>query len=68
VIGSATAFHILFGISLWQGALITITDSFLFLLIHYYGVRKLEAFFLFLISVMGLCFCLNMVKSDPDYG
>ena len=68
VIGSATALYILFGLPLWSGALITILDSFLFLFIHYYGVRKLEIFFAFLIIVMTLCFCINMFAAKPDYG
>jgi len=68
VIGSATALFILFGLPLWKGALITICDSFLFLFIHYFGVRKLEAFFAFLIAIMAVCFCLNMYNADPDYG
>ena len=70
VIGSATAIYILSNkiIPLWAGALITILDSLLFLFIHYWGVRKLEAFFLFLIIVMTICFVINMVSSDPDYG
>ena len=69
VIGSATAIYILTSgvIPLWAGALITILDSLLFLFIHYWGVRKLEAFFLFLILVMTVCFVANMVSSDPDY-
>jgi len=68
VVGSATALNILFGLDLWVGALVTIFDSFLFLFIHYYGVRKLEAFFAFLIIVMTICFTLNMFVAGPDYG
>lgn len=67
VIGSATALNILFGVPLWGGTLITIVDSFLFLFIHYYGVRRMEAFFGFLITVMVLCFCINMFAAGPDY-
>jgi natural resistance-associated macrophage protein 2 len=67
VIGSATAIYILFGLPLWKGALITIFDSFIFLFIHYFGVRKLEGFFLFLISIMAISFCLNMFTADPSY-
>ena len=67
VIGSATAIYILFGLPLWKGALITIFDSFIFLFIHYFGVRKLEGFFLFLISIMAVSFCLNMFTANPDY-
>ena len=48
--------------------MITILDSFLFLFIHYFGVRKLEFFFLALISIMAVSFCSNMLVSNPDYG
>lgn len=68
VVGSATAMQILFGLPLWAGALITILDSFLFLFIHYFGVRKLEGFFAFLISVMAVCFFTNLVVAKPDVG
>lgn len=34
--------NILFGIPIWAGAIITIVDSLIFLLIHYFGIRKLE--------------------------
>jgi len=68
VVGSATALYILFDIPLWAGALITILDSFLFLFIHYFGVRKLEYFFLFLIVTMSVSFFMNMFEAKPDYG
>ena len=66
VVGSATAMQILFGLPLWVGALITILDSLLFLFIHYFGVRKLEGFFAFLISVMAICFFTNSIQAKPD--
>jgi natural resistance-associated macrophage protein 2 len=68
VVGSATAIAILTGWSLQVGAVITILDSFLFLFIHYYGVRKLEFFFLLLIGIMTVTFCANMITSEPNYG
>lgn len=68
VVGSATALTILFNIPTWLGAIITILDSFLFLFIHYYGVRKLEFFFLALIATMTVMFVSNMVIAEPDYG
>ena len=67
VIGSATALNILLGVPLWVGAIITICDSLLFLFIHYYGIRKLEFFFAFLISVMAACFFINMFAAGPSY-
>ena len=68
VLGSATAIYILTNgvIPLWGGALITIFDSFLFLFIHYYGVRKLEFFFFILILTMTVCFMINMIEAKPD--
>jgi natural resistance-associated macrophage protein len=68
VIGSAIAFNLLFGIPLWAGALITIFDSFLFLFIHYYGVRKLELFFAALIFIMCICFATHFFATGPDMG
>lgn len=66
VIGSASAIKVLTGAPLYVGALVTILDSFLFLFIHYYGVRKLELFFLSLIAIMTVMFGLNMFYSKPD--
>lgn len=67
VLGSATALYLLFGIPVWIGVIITILDSFLFLFIHYFGVRKLESFFAFLVAVMALSFIINMFAAKPDY-
>ena len=43
-------------IPLYAGVLITIADTFTFLLLDKYGLRKLEAFFGFLITVMAVTF------------
>ena len=66
VIGSATALYILFKIPIYIGAMITIFDSLLFLFIHYWGIRKLEGFFAFLICIMIVSFCVNMATAQPD--
>lgn len=68
VLGSATALNILFGLKIWIGVIITIFDSFIFLFMHYWGIRALEAFFAVLIATMAVTFWINMVKSDPDVG
>ncbi|NXE85543.1 NRAM2 protein, partial [Cochlearius cochlearius] len=56
VIGSAIAINLLSvgKIPLWGGVLITIADTFVFLFLDKYGLRKLEAFFGFLITIMAL--------------
>ncbi|KAL4117488.1 hypothetical protein PRIC2_011479 [Phytophthora ramorum] len=64
VLGSSIAFQVLFGFPLWVGCLITGFDTFTFLLLHRYGIRKLEAFFVVLIGVMLVCFCANLVRGE----
>ncbi|CAK8697302.1 unnamed protein product [Clavelina lepadiformis] len=68
VIGSAIAFFLLSGgaIPLWAGVLITAIDAFVFLLLDKYGLRKLEAFFAFLITIMAVTFGYEYVTVAPD--
>lgn len=68
VVGSAIAFKILFGFPLWVGALITACDTFTFLGLHAFGVRKLEAFIAVLIGTMCGCFWVTFVLSKPNVG
>nr|XP_014341279.1 PREDICTED: natural resistance-associated macrophage protein 2 [Latimeria chalumnae] len=70
VIGSAIAFNLLSAgrIPLWGGVLITIIDTFFFLFLDKYGLRKLEAFFGFLITIMALTFGYEYVTVKPDQG
>ncbi|NWH76625.1 NRAM1 protein, partial [Piaya cayana] len=58
VIGTAIAFSLLSAgrIPLWGGVLITILDTLFFLFLDKYGLRKLEAFFGLLITIMALTF------------
>ncbi|XP_076326746.1 solute carrier family member malvolio isoform X4 [Tachypleus tridentatus] len=58
VIGTAIAFYLLSNkvIPLYGGVLITVADTFTFLFLDKYGLRKLEAFFGFLITVMAVTF------------
>ena len=66
VLGSALAFKILFGLPLWAGVLITAADTFTFLFLHAFGVRKLEAFFAVLITCMCVCFFIDFGYAQPD--
>ena len=70
VIGSAYAFNILSDgrIPIWGGVLITAADTFTFLLLEQYGMRKLEAFFGALILVMVGTFGVEYVIASPDQG
>ncbi|XP_031330441.1 protein Malvolio-like isoform X1 [Photinus pyralis] len=68
VIGTAIAIYLLSSkaIPLWGGVLITIVDTFTFLFLDKYGLRKLELFFGFLITVMAVTFGYEFFVSKPD--
>uniref|UniRef100_A0A7S1VBS6 Natural resistance-associated macrophage protein n=1 Tax=Sexangularia sp. CB-2014 TaxID=1486929 RepID=A0A7S1VBS6_9EUKA len=68
VIGSAFAINILtMGyVPLWAGVLFTAIDTFAFLFLENYGIRKLEAFFCSLIAVMAITFGVEYVISSPS--
>uniref|UniRef100_A0A8B9Q084 Natural resistance-associated macrophage protein 1 n=1 Tax=Apteryx owenii TaxID=8824 RepID=A0A8B9Q084_APTOW len=67
VIGTAIAFSLLSAgrIPLWGGVLITIVDTLFFLFLDKYGLRKLEAFFGLLITIMALTFGYEYVVVKP---
>ena len=68
VIGTTIALHLLSNqfIPLWLGAVITIGDTFTFLALDKYGLRKLEALFAFLIAVMASSFGYGYFVAKPD--
>ncbi|XP_076680593.1 solute carrier family member malvolio isoform X3 [Andrena cerasifolii] len=67
VIGTAIALSLLTNkaIPIWGGVLITIIDTFTFLLLDKYGLRKLELFFGLLIMIMAVTFGYEYVVSAP---
>ncbi|XP_024082271.1 protein Malvolio-like isoform X3 [Cimex lectularius] len=68
VIGTAIAIYLLSNktIPLYGGVLITVIDTFTFLLLDKYGLRKLEFFFGFLITVMAITFGYEFFIVKPD--
>ena len=68
VIGTAIALNLLSSgrIPLYGGVLITIVDTFFFLFLDKYGLRKLEVFFGFLITIMAITFGYEYIKVDPN--
>ncbi|XP_014767971.1 natural resistance-associated macrophage protein 2 isoform X1 [Octopus bimaculoides] len=70
VIGTATALYLLSNekLPLYAGVLITIVDTFTFLLLDKYGLRKLEAFFGLLITIMALMFGYEYGAAAPNQG
>jgi NRAMP (natural resistance-associated macrophage protein)-like metal ion transporter len=53
-------------VPLWGGVLITVADTFTFLGLDKYGLRKLEAFFGLLITVMAISFGYEYIVVAPN--
>lgn len=69
VIGMAIGLHLLFpDISILMGVCITVLDSFVLLFLLNRGVRKLEAFIICLVALIGVCFFIQLVIAKPDLG
>lgn len=66
VVGSAIALNLLFHIPILWGVCITAADVFLLLFLQHRGFRYLEALVITLIGVIGLCFGLEIIFSQPD--
>ena len=66
VLGMAIGMQLLFHIPLLWGVLICILDTFLVLVLLRYGIRKLEAFIISLIAIIGMAFFAQMVLAAPS--
>ncbi len=68
ILGMAIGLQLLFGVPLLWGVSITVLDTFLFLLLQRLGIRKMEAFIIVLIAVIGGSFVVEMFLAQPDFG
>lgn len=66
VLGMAIGLQLLFKLPLLYGVAITVLDTFLLLFMLNYGIRKMEAFIIALIAVIGLSFLTEMFLAQPD--
>lgn len=67
VLGMAIGIQLLTGLPLLAGVSITLLDTFLLLYLQKLGMRKMEAFIIALIGVIGICFLVNIVLAQPDF-
>src|SRR5262249_11562386 len=65
VLGAAIGLNLLFHIPLLAGVLLTAADTLLILWFQSFGIRAIEAFVLGLISIIGLCFAVEIVWARP---
>lgn len=65
VLGMAIGIHLLTGLPLLWGTIITVLDTFLFLVLQRYGIRKMEAFIICLILIIGGSFLVEILLAKP---
>ena len=68
VLGMAIGINLLFGLPLIQGVIITVLDTFLLLFLIHKGMRKMEAFIIVLVAIIGISFLFEMIFAQPEIG
>jgi manganese transport protein len=68
VLGTAIGLNLLFGIPLLLGVFITAADVLLLLFFQHLGIRKVEAFVLALITIVGVSFLIEVFLAKPEWG
>ncbi|MBI2271359.1 MAG: Nramp family divalent metal transporter, partial [Bacteroidetes bacterium] len=66
VLGMAIGLQLLFHIPILAGVCISVLDTFLLLFLINFGIRKIEAFILSLVAIIGLSFFAEMLFAQPD--
>lgn len=67
VVGMAIGIHLLFpSVSLLTGVCITVLDSFILLFLLNAGIKKLEAFIISLVAIIGVSFLIQLIIAKPD--
>ncbi len=68
VLGMAIGLQLLFGLPLIWGVSLTVLDTLLLLLLQSYGMRKIEAFIITLVVIIGGAFVVEMILAKPNVG
>ena len=66
VLGMAIGIQLLTGLPLVWGVSITVLDTFLLLYLQRLGIRKMEAFIITLVGVIGISFLIEMILAKPE--
>lgn len=65
VLGMAIGIQLLTGLPLVWGVSITVLDTFLLLFLQRLGIRKMEAFIITLVGVIGISFLIQVILAKP---
>jgi len=68
VLGMAIGIQLLTGIPLLWAVLITVLDTFLLLVLQRLGMRKMEAFIISLVAIIGISFLIEIILAKPQLG
>src|SRR3954447_9968827 len=68
VLGMAIGIHLLTGLPVLWGVCITVLDTLLILVLQRYGMRKMEAFIIALVTIIGLSFLIELIFAQPHFG
>ncbi|MGZ3916765.1 MAG: Nramp family divalent metal transporter, partial [Flavisolibacter sp.] len=66
VLGMAIGIQLLTGIPLLWAVLLTVLDTFLLLVLQRLGMRKMEAFIVALVVIIGFSFFIEIMMAKPD--
>ncbi|MGI8951323.1 MAG: Nramp family divalent metal transporter [Chitinophagaceae bacterium] len=68
VLGMAIGIQLLTGLPIIWGVLITLLDTFLLFYLQRLGIRKMEAFIIVLVALIGLSFLIEIIIAQPHFG
>ncbi len=68
VLGMAIGLQLLFHLPLMWGVGISVLDTFLLMFLINYGIRKMEAFIICLVAIIGGSFLVEMFLASPNMG
>ncbi len=68
VLGMAIGIQLLTGLPLVWGVSITVLDTFLLLFLQRLGMRKMEAFIITLVAIIGIAFLIEILLARPGLG
>ena len=68
VLGSAIALQLLFGLPLLWGVCLTAMDTFALLFLNSFGIRKIEAVIIVLISIVATGVIVQVFLAGPEWG
>ncbi len=66
VLGMAIGLQLLFGLDLIWGVWLAALDTLILLVLQRFGMRKMEAFIISLVAIIGGCFLMEMFLAKPD--